>query len=418
MTQPIRGDAHVLSVSEVNAAVAGLLREVFGPIAIAGEITGWSVASSGHIYFALKDLDDTTINCALWRSQAMNLPAGVPFGNGMLVVASGRIGLYEKSGKFQFYVDRLSPQGRGAADEALRKLKEKLQAKGYFAVERKRPLPRYPRRIGVVTSKRGAAVRDILKIMTANWPGHDIVIADTRVQGEGAGREIAAAVETLSRLHQAGRLPLDALIVGRGGGGDEDLAAFNTEVVADAIFRCPVPVISAVGHEVDITLSDLVADVRAATPTHAAQMLTEEWRAAAGILADAKIRLAEGLARRLRWARERLSGVANRRCFAAPLDRVRDLEQRVDELARRVKDAAERHLLRQRDRVRSLAGRLEALSPLGVLHRGYSLTQTESGRIVRDAAALRVGDGLVTRVDRGMIRSVVTSVTTVEAANT
>jgi exodeoxyribonuclease VII large subunit len=403
-------DVTPLRISELNAVVNELLTTAFPQVVVQGEITGWVRAASGHVYFSLKEGDVACVNCAMWRSQALRLPAGVNFGNGMEVVAIGRLGVYEKSGKYQLYVERMFPQGLGAAEEALRKLKEKLLAKGYFSPDRKRPLPMYPRRIALVTSGRGAAVHDMLEIIARNWPAHDAVVVPVRVQGEGAAEEIAAALDRLNRFHADGSLPLDIIILGRGGGSAEDLAAFNREEVADAIFRSLVPVVSAVGHEIDITISDLVADVRATTPTNAADICTQHWAQVRTRLDDCREAMAAALVARVELARRRLEELQSRKAFRLPLERIREREQRLDELGQRLNGSGTRALTRQRDRIAAYAGRLAALSPLNVLARGYSLTQSPDGKLLRDAAALRVGDALVSRFLRGRVESIATAI--------
>lgn len=398
-----------LTVSELNATVDELLQEAMPTVWVEGELsTDWRpFAQSGHVYFGLTD-GASSISAVMWRSHVRHLPAGVEFVKGMAVVALGQVSVYAPRGQYQIQVQRLIPKGIGAASESLRVLKEKLQAKGYFALERKRPLPKYPLRIAIVTSAGGAVIHDCLTVIAKNWPGHDIVIEPVRVQGASAGVEIATAVRRLSDLHDSGRLVIDAVIVGRGGGSNEDLAAFDSEVVAEAIFHCPVPVVSAVGHQVNFSVADLVADVRAATPTEAAEMLTSTWSQAARVVQGLGDRLPTVLSHRLVRARERVASLAQRRPITRPLDALRDRQQRVDEASRRLSGEISRQLCRDRDRVTAFAARLEALSPLGVLARGYSLTLGPGDTVIRDAGDLSVGDTLTTRLARGRVRSMVT----------
>ncbi len=408
-------DVKPLRVSELNAVVNELLGEAFKQIWVIGEIVDWKPwPSSGHIYFALKDGDVGIINCTMWRAQALRLPAGVKFGNGMSVIVCGRVGLFEKAGRYQFNAERMFPQGLGEAEESLRRLREKLLRNGYFAPERKRPLPKYPRRIALVTSGRGAAVHDMLEIFARNWPAHDAVVVPVKVQGDGAAEEIAAALDRLNRCHAEGSLPLDIIILGRGGGSAEDLSAFNREVVADAIFRSAIPVVSAVGHEIDITISDLVADVRATTPTNAAEVSTQHWAQVRDRLDICRSTMATALVSRLAMAKRRLEELQSRRAFRLPLERIREREQRLDELSQRLNGSSTRAITRQRDCLAAFAGRLEALSPLNVLSRGYSLTQTLEGKLLRDAGAVRIGDILVSRLHRGRVESIATAINAAE----
>lgn len=404
-------DVKPLRISELNAVVNELLGEAFKQVWLIGEIVDWKPwPSSGHIYFALKDGNTAIINCTMWRAQALRLPAGVKFGNGISVVACGRLGIYEKAGRYQFNVERLFPQGLGEAEEALRRLKEKLLAKGYFSPDRKRPLPKYPRRIALVTSGRGAAVHDMLEIFARNWPAHDAVVVPVKVQGDGAAEEIAAALDRLNQLHADGPLAFDIIILGRGGGSAEDLAAFNREEVADAIFRSVIPVVSAVGHEIDTSISDLVADVRATTPTNAADVCTQHWALAQCRLMEYRAAMPAALKMQLELARRRLDELSSRRVFRVPLERLREREQRLDELGQRLAGGGTRAIVRQRDRLAAYAGRLEALSPLNVLSRGYSLTQMPDGTLLRDAKAVRIGDTIVSRLHQGRIESIATAI--------
>lgn len=403
-------DIKPIRISELNGLANQLLNDAFRQVWLVGEIFDWKPWSSGHIYFALKEGDEASINCTMWRDKAMRLPAGVKFDNGMAVVVYGRVGLYEKVGRYQFNVERMFPQGLGAAEERLRRLREKLSGLGYFSRERKRPLPKFPRRIALITSGRGAALHDMLEIFDRNWPGHDVLIFPVRVQGDGAAEEIAAALTQVNQIHEGGLMPIDIVVVGRGGGSGEDLAAFNQELVAEAIFRSLIPVVSAVGHEIDYSISDLVADVRATTPTHAAEICTEHWAQAGERLTRCQTTMATALTARLALMRRRLEELEQRRPFQAPLERLREREQRLDELSQRLAGGMQRTMNRQTDRVRAVAARLDALSPLNVLARGYSLTQSGDGKLLRDAKSVAIGDKLVTRLHHGRIDSIATTV--------
>ncbi len=404
---PAPDSRDVLSVSDLAAQVRGLLEGEFPSVWVAGEISNFVRAGSGHMYLTLKDAT-SQLRCAFFRG--MNLRLKFDPRDGLEVLARGRVSFYPARGDCQFYVEELQPKGVGAAELALRQLKEKLLARGYFDPRRKRPLPAYPTRVALVASATGAAVRDMVELFAQRWPLTEVVVRHSRVQGDGAAEEVAASVEILSFLHSTGRLPLDAIVVGRGGGSTEDLWAFNEEVVADAIFRSAVPVVSAVGHEIDVTVADLVADHRAETPSAAVVMLTPNRKEMLAALLDTCQRLREAAERRVEVAKQRVDQVASRPAFRRPLERVRDLEQRLDGLADRLHRAAGVRVERASDRVAAVAARLESLSPLNVLQRGYSLTRLAGGRtLIRDASEVSPGDRLVTRVAGGEIVSRVES---------
>ena len=318
--------------------------------------------------------------------------------DGLEVVCRGRIDVYAPRGTYQLIIESIEPKGIGALELALRQLREKLAREGLFDPRRKRPLPPFVRRIAVVTSPTGAAIHDFLQVLGRRWRGADVIVVPTRVQGEGAAAEIAAAIATANRLP----LAIDCLVVTRGGGSLEDLWAFNEEAVVRAIHASRIPVISAIGHEIDVTLADLVADVRALTPSEAAELVAP---AAEDLLArfrQTEKRLSAALRWRLAAARSRLDAVAAHRVFRRPLERIEDLALRLDELDARANRAVRQRLLLARSQVQQQAARLESLSPLGVLSRGYSLTQrVADGRIVRDAAELKPGDEIVTRFGKG-----------------
>jgi exodeoxyribonuclease VII large subunit len=397
---------HVLTVSELTGLVKEVVEAAFPSVWVSGEISQFTRASSGHLYLTLKDAD-AQIQAVMWRGVALRLKFDPR--PGTEVLARGRLTVYPPKGNYQLTVEELQPKGLGAAELALRQRKEKLSAKGYFRPERKRPLPRFPRRIGLVTSPTGAAVRDVLDRFANRWPLADVVLKATRVQGDGAADEIAAAVTLLSSLHAAGLLPLDAILVARGGGSAEDLAAFNEEVVADAVFASAVPVVSAVGHEIDVSICDLVADHRAITPTAAVEAVTPDAKDLTAALIDSDGRLRAAVSARIMRLRERLEHVAGRPAFRQPLVRVREWEQRLDDKAARLRTAAVRILERAKDRLAGVAGRLDSLSPLAVLTRGYSLTFRD-GQLVRDAATLSPGETIQSRLARGRVASTITQV--------
>jgi exodeoxyribonuclease VII large subunit len=327
----------------------------------------------------------------------------------MQVIARGRLTVYDPRGEYQLIVEELQPKGIGAAELALRQLKEKLLKKGYFDPRRKRKLPRFPRRVGLIASASGAAVRDMVELFAQRWPLTEVVVRPSRVQGETAAAEIAAALRMLNHFHGTRELPLDAVILGRGGGSTEDLWAFNEEPVADAIYNSVVPVVSAVGHEVDVTIADLVADHRAETPSAAVVALTPDRRQMVADLLDLQARLYEAVDHRLQLGRNRVELLAARPAFRRPLQRVRELEQRLDDTAGRLHRAAQQRLIQAGEKLAALAARLETLSPLNVLTRGYSLTHTAGGALARSAADVAPGDVIVTRLAAGEIVSRVES---------
>jgi exodeoxyribonuclease VII large subunit len=319
----------------------------------------------------------------------------------MEVIAHGRVSVYVPKGQYQLVIDEIQPKGIGALELALRQLKEKLARLGYFAPERKKPFPRIPERVALVTSPSGAAVRDMLEIFGRRWPALEIWVCPVRVQGEGAAEEIAAAVRLLNQLQG-----VDVMIVGRGGGSAEDLWAFNAECVAHAIFESRIPVISAVGHEIDLTIADLVADRRALTPSEAAELVVPHSGEFLKNLRTLEARLSTHLLRRLEMAKSRLEDLKERRCFRLPLERVQEFGRRLDDITERMDRAARQRVVQMRRQLEAQAARLESLSPLNVLGRGYSLTRREmDGVVVRSPIQVRPGDRLITSVQHGRIIS-------------
>lgn len=394
-----------LTVSQLTAQVRGVVEGKFPSVWVAGEVSNFTRASSGHWYFTLKD-GAAQIKTVAFRG--INLRLRFDLKNGMEIIARGRLTVFEPKGEYQFVVEELQPKGIGAAELALRELKEKLFAKGYFGKDRKRPLPRPPRRVGLIASATGAAVRDMIEVFAQRWPFTEVVVRPTRVQGEGSAADVAHALKQLNWLHRKNKLCFDAIVLGRGGGSAEDLWAFNEEVVADAVFNSVVPVISAVGHETDVTVADLVADHRAETPTAAVVALVPDRREVLAALGALHERMGEAAARRLRLAKQRLDQLATRPALRRPLQRISDLEQRLDDTAARLARAARQRLVEASQQLAAVSARLETLSPLQVLARGYSLTHTKDGELVRDPGTLRPGDLLLTRVAGGTVRSLVT----------
>jgi len=405
---PVRpSDAHndpseqVLSVAQVTAQLKGVVEHHFSEVWVAGEISNFSRPQSGHCYFTLKD-DTAQLRGVIWRGTAARLKFDVH--DGLEVICRGRLDVYPPRGTYQLVVEQIQPQGIGALELALRKLREKLEREGLFDTARKRPLPTFPRRIGVVTSPTGAAIRDFLEVLRRRWGGVEVLVFPTRVQGDGAAQEIAAAINDANRLQPA----LDVLVVGRGGGSLEDLWAFNEEPVVRALAASRVPTVSAVGHEIDVTLADLAADVRALTPSEAAERVVPSGQEVTEVMHSFRARLRNALTTRAATLRNRLDALASRPALARPLDFVHNLSRQVDELSGRLHTAAKSSVREQQSRLTALSGKLDTLSPLGVLGRGYSLTQTEAtGALVTDAKQLKKGQRIVTRLARGSVISTI-----------
>jgi exodeoxyribonuclease VII large subunit len=389
----------VLSVSELTLQIKGMLEGQFPAVWVSGEISNFSRPSSGHCYLTLKD-DQAQIRAVIWRGAAK----GVRFDlhDGLEVICFGSLDVYAPRGSYQLVIERIEPKGLGALERALRLLKDRLAAEGLFEPARKRPLPKFPRRIAFVTSPTGAAIRDFLEVLRRRWRGVDVLVVPVRVQGDGAAAEIAAGIELVNRLAEQ----IDVLVVGRGGGSLEDLWAFNEEIVVRAIYASRIPVVSAVGHEIDVTLADLVADVRALTPSEAAERVVPASDEIAAVLQRHAQRLTGALRQRIATARARLDAVAARRVFRHPLERVQLLERQLDELQARAQRAIGRRAEIATSLLAAKAKQLESLSPLAVLGRGYSLTtRLDDGRLVRSPSQLTVGDRLHTRLTEGAVTS-------------
>lgn len=441
----------ILSVSELTSDVRRLLEQHIGTIWVTGEVTNLRVQSSGHIYFTLKDAG-SQLSCVLFRNEA--LAHRELLRDGQKLLLQGEVTVYEARGQYQLIVRDVELQGTGALQIAFEKLKQKLAAEGLFAPERKRPLPDYPQRIGIVTSPTGAAIRDVLHVIRRRYPSLEIILAPCRVQGEGAAREIAAAIRSLNEFNSTldSRLsPLDLVLVTRGGGSLEDLWAFNEEIVARAIFESALPVVSAIGHEIDFTISDFVADLRAATPSAAAEIITEGVFSSCEFVGEAADRIRQLAGQQLEAKADELTQVSNRLARMHPRRRLNDQLQRLDDLhggllrctkqgirqqlaafqnlSERLSRVRPAQLLKQRkelfeqeharlgeqmkhrlrdfqNRADVLQARLRLLSPEQVLARGYSITtDAESGKVLRDAKDVKNGQRLKTRLKVGEVVS-------------
>lgn len=397
--------AHVrpFTVSTLTTAMKARLEEHFPEVWVHGEVANLVRANSGHLYFSLKDRQ-ATIRCVMFRAFALRNRFDLRDGQELL--AMGQVSLYEPRGDVQLYVQQVEALGIGAAELALRQLKEKLLKKGYFDPNSKRPLPKFPRRIALIASPTGAAIRDMLEILAKRWPTAEVIVKPSLVQGPGAAESLRDSVQLLSDLNTRRVLPLHAIVLGRGGGSSEDLAAFNDEQLADAIYHSSVPVVAAIGHEIDVSIADLVADYRALTPSQAITALCPDRQAVQDQLLDFADRLRDALLHRLDVAKTTVDRLADRPAFRLPLRRLEELGQRLDDLAERLHQAAVRHTKHQADKLSALAERLDSLSPLNVLKRGYSLTHNlRDGAVLRDASDVLPGDWLTTRLARGRILS-------------
>jgi len=401
---PATAAPHALTVSQLTAQIKDLVEGAFSSVWVAGEVSNFSRPQSGHCYFTLKD-DAAQIRAVMWRGTASRVKFDLA--DGLEVICHGHLDVYAPRGSYQLVVDQLQPKGIGALELALRKLREKLATEGLFDPARKRPLPAFPRRLAFVTSPTGAAVRDFLEVLRRRWRGVDVLVIPARVQGEGAAQEIVAGIRLANRISP----PPDVLVVGRGGGSLEDLWAFNEEPVVRAIAASRIPTVSAVGHEIDVTLADLAADVRALTPSEAAERVVPAAEEMAARMRSHGERLRAAVHRRVLVGRARVDALAGQRLFRRPFDMVHDRNRRLDELALRGRAAVLALFRNSQSGLAALAGKLGSLNPLAVLARGYSITRdAKTGVVVRAARQVRAGQSIVTRFASGEATSTVDSV--------
>lgn len=404
------GEPEILTVSQLNHFIRDLLENEFPQVWVAGEVSGISRAQSGHIYFTLKD-DQAQIRSIIWRSTSERLKFELQ--EGMQLICCGKIDLYPPRGNYQLVVRSAEPVGMGPLQLAFKQLHEKLEKAGFFDPATKQQLPRFPTKIAVVTSPVGAAVRDFLQILSRRWNSVDVTIIPARVQGEGASEEIAAAIQLANQLQPAP----DILVVTRGGGSLEDLWCFNEEPVVRALFESRIPTVSAVGHEIDVTLADLAADVRALTPSEAAEKIAPSSRELLRHLGNLKSILDQDLLTTLERAYERLIQIESRPVFRRPLESIRDAQRRLDELEMQSRNGINRVLDDRRRNLNSLARNLESVSPLAVLARGYSITSrvaeenssSNTEELVVSKNQIKKGDRIQTRVADGVFVSRVES---------
>lgn len=389
-------DNYIFSVTTLNNYIKELVDSDPGlaAVTVRGEISNYKAYPSGHHYFSLKD-ENGTLKCVMFKGSALHLRFRPQ--NGMQVVAMGRVSVFPRDGAYQLYVTAMMPDGVGDLHMAFEHLKEKLQGEGLFAQEHKKPLPAYPEKIALITSPVGAAVRDMIRILGARWPMAKVCVLPVRVQGAEAAGEIARAIAYANACQVA-----DLLIVGRGGGSMEDLWCFNEEIVARAIYTSEIPVISAVGHEPDVTIADLVADVRAATPSNAAELAVEDQNEVYAWVQELSQRLNKQIERELRQERERLNRLENSRVLQDPMWLVEERRMWLDRAQERL-DAALRHRAAQeRVRFAAAAGKLDALSPLKVLGRGYAIPR-RGETVITSAKSLKAKDEFLLQLQDGAV---------------
>ena len=392
----------VFSISELNVYIKDLLDsdDILAGVYVRGELSNYKIYPSGHHYFTMKDTEGA-LRCVMFKSSASKLRFKPE--NGMNVVAFGRVAVYPRDGAYQLYVNEITPDGVGDLYIAFEQLKEKLLKEGLFDELHKKPLPRYPKTIAVVTSSAGAAVRDIVRILGARWPMTKVVVLPVRVQGTEAPPEIAGAIKYINECGIA-----DLIITGRGGGSLEDLWAFNDERVARAIFASAIPVISAVGHEPDVTISDFVADLRAATPSNAAELAVPDSNEARDALQSAEIRLRQAVNREIKSLRQRLSDLSGKRVLQNPKHYTDDKRIQIDRFQDTILAAMRRKIHVGREKYAGLAAALDAMSPLKVLARGYAIARKADGGIIKKASDTAPGDRVSVRLEKDEITCVVT----------
>lgn len=393
------------TVSEITRQIRTSLEYNFSNISILGEISNVRRPSSGHIYLTLKD-KNSQLQAVVFRNVANKIKFELK--DGMEVITFGSVTVYEPRGQYQLIINKVEPKGVGALQLAFQQLKEKLEKEGLFDQTHKKPIPFIPQKIGIVTSPTGAAIKDILNIIDRRFANVEILIYPVKVQGEGAAQEIAEAITELNTLTD-----IDVIIAGRGGGSLEDLWAFNEEIVARSIYNSRIPIISAVGHEIDITIADLVADKRALTPSEAGELVVPRKDLLLDILEKLETRLLQSLTGKLRLSKDKLIRIANSYAMRHPFDRLRRWQQRLDEFAQRLKLNITHALNTEREKLSGIAGKLESLSPFNVLKRGYTITtRLENNKSLREVKGLNIEDKIKTSFSKGSVISTILSIET------
>lgn len=394
-------EQQVYSVSQVNNYIKSVIEgvPVLGHILIRGELSNYKIYPSGHHYFTLKD-SESALRCVMFRSSAVKLKFRPE--NGMKVVAGGRISVFPRDGAYQLYCSQLSADGIGDLYVAFEQLKEKLYREGLFDPEHKKPLPQYPQRIAIVTSSAGAAVHDMIRILRHRYPIAKVLLLPVRVQGVEAPLEIAGAIRYANHWNLA-----DVLITGRGGGSIEDLWAFNDERVARAIYASEIPVISAVGHEPDVTIADFVADRRASTPSNATEIAVPDMRALLQELQSMQVRMIQEELNGLEQRNQRIKTISESRALTDPMAFIQDRRMQLDFVQHKLIGEARGQMEGDMRRFARLAASLDALSPLKVLGRGYAMVQNESGGVVKSSQQVEVGDRVRVQLGQGNLRCLV-----------
>jgi len=391
------------TVSEITKIIKLTLEDRFYSVWIEGEISDFKRHSSGHLYFILKD-ENAQLSAVMWRGKSMNLPF-VPQ-DGMKVLAKGNITVFERSGRYQLDVDVLQPLGIGDLQMAFEQLKIRLKDEGLFDESHKKPIPPFPANVGIVTSPSGAAIRDIVSIANRRYPGIQLIIRPVRVQGEGSAEEIALGIKEFNEYGL-----VDVLIVGRGGGSLEDLWSFNEEVVARAIFDSRIPVISAVGHEIDFTIADFTADLRAATPSAAAELVVPDAAAEWQKVIQKIQRLYRITSGKLSYLDEKVKMIRNSHALKMPEETLKQSNLILDMQISKLESMYENYFTRRKDNVNQLENRMKSLNPESVLKRGYSITyRTVDNSIVRDSSKLKTGDGVTLRFARGRAKGIIENI--------
>ena len=395
-------ERQIISVGQVNEYIKRLMDAdaLLNSLCIRGEISNYKIYPSGHHYFTLKD-EAGALRCVMFRSSASRLRFRPE--NGMKALALGRITVFPRDGAYQLYCTDLTPDGVGELYVAFEQLKARLSAEGLFDAQYKKKLPPFPHTIAIITSGAGAAIMDMLRILGKRYPLSKVVILPVRVQGAEAPAEIAGAIRYANKYKVA-----DVIITGRGGGSMEDLWAFNDERVARAIFASDIPVVSAVGHEPDVTISDFVADVRAATPSNAAELVAPDQNDLRQYLLAAQNRLAQAMQKQLKLERKTLESLKNRKVLQSPINYVNEKRMLLDHSAQKLTAAAQRNFTGQKQRFVRLTAKLDALSPLKVLSRGYSLVMDADGHVVQRAAQVKIGDTVDIKLHQGSLTASVT----------
>jgi len=390
-----------LTVSQLNLFIKDIFNQIpaLGDIRIKGEISNFKHHTSGHMYMSLKD-ETGVLRAVMFRNAAMGLDFRPE--NGMQVIAEGRVGVYERDGQYQLYINSMVQDGKGNLFEKFEKLKKKLEAEGLFAASAKKPIPTFPKRVGVATAPTGAAVRDIINILSRRFPYADICLYPVLVQGDGAAESVCKAIEYFNN-----NSAVDVLIIGRGGGSVEDLWAFNEEILARAIFKSEIPIISAVGHETDFTIADFVADLRAPTPSAAAELAVPSGTELAERFNTSGMRLENAVNKIIEKRKLQLKVYAEKKVLQDPMLKVNEKGMQLDSVFRMFENAAKTNLNEKRQSFGIIVSRLDGLSPLNTMMRGFSVAKDADGKVIKSVADAKSGDDISVIVSDGEIKATV-----------